>query len=384
MKEVLVDSCVFFSMLNYFENVDDINSLPKIVEDDKRFLKNLRNEIISLFDDETKLKIANEIDSVKDKYKYYENIIKGYKNHITQKVSTLTRKIENAERLSKKKVFVKFSEIEKHPKATILEYIYEDNNTAIKGCYVYEPNIKDSTASQNLKNIPVFENELNKLVKWEQIKEKIAEYIALSNTIATAPLFEKIFKKEIKPYITDAIAHEIVAHTEKRPDNEEWLCFEKSLVDSFIETYISRITINSRELINTANNLATKLRTKSETKPLKEMHINDVNSVGVYGDSLIMAYAILTGYNLITLNGKDFIFDKGKASGNDFIRQYIDKVAKENGFNSGALAYSVEELLNTELPETIKDNINFKTIDYTKNKHTEKFTSTNFQDLYEM
>ena len=105
-----------------------------------------------------------------------------------------------------------------------------------------------------------------------------------------------------------------------------------------IESLSKKVTlINTKdpEVQRFVQLLAEKYRTKGNYKG-KEM-APDINSVGVYGDSLIMAECALAGIPFATQNEKDFIFNKGskvkeadiakgKSSTNEEKREHIRDV----------------------------------------------------------
>ena len=83
---------------------------------------------------------------------------------------------------------------------------------------------------------------------------------------------------------------------------------------------------------------------------------NDKNRLNQYGDSLIAAVANMCGMDLITLNGKDFIFDERAEDGNENIRNYLRKINKETSYATNAEPISLFEHVNKLREKEIQAN----------------------------
>ncbi|MBQ8845252.1 MAG: hypothetical protein IJ008_04495 [Clostridia bacterium] len=153
-----------------------------------------------------------------------------------------------------------------------------------------------------------------------------------------AYIFDQMIKGKLQLFVPSTSYDEILNHTYDPTKSPETNRIKRNFPREMIESLSKKVTlINTKdpEVQRFVQLLAEKYRTKGNYKG-KEM-APDINSVGVYGDSLIMAECALAGIPFATQNEKDFIFNKGskvkeadiakgKSSTNEEKREHIRDV----------------------------------------------------------
>lgn len=127
-----------------------------------------------------------------------------------------------------------------------------------------------------------------------------------------AYIFDQMNKGNLQVFVPSTSYDEILNHTYKPELSAETNRIKRNFPREMIVSLSKKVTlINTKdpEVQRFVQLLAEKYRTKGTFKG-KEM-APDINSVGVYGDSLIMAECAIAGIPFATQNDKDFIFNKG-------------------------------------------------------------------------
>ena len=178
------------------------------------------------------------------------------------------------------------------------------------------------------------------------------DYKTAKNICDAGELYLKFLDGEYSFNIVSTIFDEIMNHTvgnSSAEHNEDFVKFDVEQIKSMAQN-CTLISIKDESVLRAITAVATMLRQpvdqNDKTKPMAQ----DINSLGQYGDSIIAATSLFTGYVLITQNSKDFIEDKGIKTRNDKIRQHIQKVSDtHSSYLSDALPHSLRELLNGEI-----------------------------------
>ena len=174
----------------------------------------------------------------------------------------------------------------------------------------------------------------------------------------TIMIITKIYKQALEGkydfYISPTAYAEIQNHADET-DSESIkgnIKFDQRKIDSLFKR-CSFLSMYDKEMRDKVNEIAEKFRT-SQGSSTKEM-APDINSLGLYGDSMIMAEACLAGMILITHNKKDFIYDKSFKQDNDYIRRHITLVESQNApYATDALPFTPAELLEGKIVEPTK------------------------------
>ena len=299
MKNVIIDSCVFFHMLKankvYMES--GIYGLEEYINMSNQSLKALKDTISELMTD----------DFVKNNKKgqtKFSNVIDSYKTYIRSNLANAKRAIVSMQNLLEGKV------VGKDGKVKTIEVTPERK-------LQWQEKLDEATSNVNLlsKNIELF--------------DKLAEeYKNIYQPNVCANLYKNMVNGNVQFSIVGDSYREILNHTKENATNSDtFKYFNPSDVYSLLNECVL-LTTDSTKTLKDIDMLSEQYRTR-ETKNESCMD-GDINSLKVYGDSRIMAEASIAGYDFVTLNEKDFITDKSKKLGNDFIRQHIQKVNKQN------------------------------------------------------
>ena len=182
------------------------------------------------------------------------------------------------------------------------------------------------------------------------LKEAFLNNVTKINSIK---LFKKMLNGEVVAFLTPMTLAEIKHHTKYKnePGYSGGKSFNSEIIVPFINQYLTTIYVEDKRIQKVVAHLSEVLRGKTSktTKLNTEVMANDLNSLGEYGDSTIMAEAMLFGKNLITENAKDFISDNSAIR--DFVRTLNTDIIKHV---SNALPYSVSEFLNGEAANVTK------------------------------
>lgn len=208
-----------------------------------------------------------------------------------------------------------------------------------------------SIPNERLQKIQAMKNDVeNKKEQLDDIYnlyiEKKEEYKDIKQQLFAGKIVEKSIDGEINLCVVEDVYNEVLNHIDS-VDNTNTGNFKKFPKEQ-IEQYLSNCTligVRSSYVLNIINTLSEAYRTplKEDGSSMKQ----DINSLGVYGDSRIMAEANLAGVILVTLNKKDFILDKSDVPDNTLIREHIQKVNEIFlPITTDALPYTPEEFIN--------------------------------------
>lgn len=217
-------------------------------------------------------------------------------------------------------------------------------------------------------------------------KELRAKYLSLYNYTMAGQLFSLYLDDKVEFCITNTVFDEIIIPL-SNPDVD--IYGEKAVNGNIVRFSVDKMLrmlqnctylhFEGHELQEEITKLSREYRTSLNDKNIQPM-AQDTNSIGIFGDSRIMAEACLAGLVLVTANTKDFIYDKSRKGENERIRKHIAKVnaLKGQDLTTDALPYTVEEFVTGqfELPKipsqlevfkTSKTNVNISTNDSTIN-----------------
>lgn len=383
MKEFIIDSCVFFNFLSIHEETkDNLDELVKSHKNNKKLNKELEGFFYDIFEDKFKEKHKSKIDN--KEFSRFE-LIELYKEYVKNEETILENEINKLDLLSRglKEVKHKVATPEQISSAEETFY-YEEKGIKTPTKYHIPIFVSEKEKQEAREKKENLKEELAKRSLWTKLQPTIERYEKLNEIIKIYPIYKDMLEGKFQPIIVPPIAHELIDHLKEKPDNPNWITIKKDILDPFVEKYVKLVTVRNKKVMTKINSLAAEFREPSTEHNLKNMSNSkkSLNALGRHGDSLIMAYAVYTGYNLLTLNGKDFIFEKGKEKNNENIRKYIEFVSKRNGYTSGALAYSPVEYKNSEISTPIKNLENIKHIKFPKTTHPKNFSDQNFENTY--
>jgi len=318
---VAIDSCVFFRMIefNNFINAYGEKYLDQLLTLKNQELKSLKDELLVTLTPEFFQKYSNLT---------FEEQIEKYKNYATNLESNCLKAMDynmkmanNAQNESDKLFYIQK---------------YQENYNALVGLTTYD------SVAENLR--------------------KINDYKMQKETIEVGKIFQKALNGEYNLFVNFIAFDEILNHTNRRV-NPHWLYYDLSEVQSLTDNLVCVISTDSEKIKNAIEQLALDYRTGNglpNDKPMSE----DINSVDDFGDSKIAAFSNLSGMILITLNGKDFIFDKGGKRGNDNIRRHLNYTNSKYDFTTDASVYSTTELLTGKIKEPQMESKILKYVNY--------------------
>ena len=282
-QNVIIDSCVFFGMIKFNNFVEKygIEHLPELLSRQQQKLEKVQKQIEDCF-----------YDDFKEKYKdlTFEEKMEKFKEYRNNKIANLESDIES--------------------KTNLLNgFGYNKQGERI------EFNIPETRKEVIRQQILQHQQQLEIYQKEPEID--FNKYRLNKNSLQNGQLYQMALEGKVKLNLFYVSYNEILNHTVPK-DDESWLCFTTNEVGSLTQK-CSLITTHSNQTIQDLSALAEKYRTPVQIDGRKEM-APDINSLGEYGDSLIMAGASMSGVILLTQNEKDFINDKGIKPKNDYIR----------------------------------------------------------------
>lgn len=316
MENLMIDSCVFFGMIEYnnFVTKYGAENLDQYLLKKKDILLETKNKIKTTLSKEFFEKYSDlSFDAQVDKYKEWVNNREAELN--------LTIKSD--------------------------EGLVNNPNPKI-------PAEKKERAKAEAENLKV---ELQNLVKFDEVKDLLNSYRLKKNSMGSGLIYKGALAGKYKLNTNGYSYDEILNHT-KQKDDENWLCFSRKEVDDLTKKF-TIIYTKSKEILDQVDKMAEDYRTEipeNQGKTRKDLTDKamgqDVNSVGEFGDSKIMAFTNLTGMVLVTHNAKDFIFDKGVGKNNTCILNHITRVNKKYFGTTDAKAYTTFDILkeNYEKP----------------------------------
>lgn len=336
MKDIIIDSCVFFGMIKYNNFVEEYGEdrLPELLEHQANRLANIKSTIESCFYDDFNKKYQNLS---------FEEKIEKFKEFRNNKISYLTNDIESKQKLLDGEALNKAGNkiIIPEDKKKYLQQQIEQERQQLD-IYKVEPTIDFN------------------------------DYKLLKNSLQNGQLYQMALEGKVNLHLFYQSYHEIINHTKHKKGNESWLCFTPEEVGNLTKKHCRIIHTHSSQVVADLVEMSEKYRTPTTEIMRKEM-ANDINSLNKFGDSLIMAGASMSGMILVTQNDKDFIVDKSHKQRNDYIRQNIYNINSKNNCVSNAVCYSVDEFLSQNYTEPTKFSEKYTLVE--TNKTPDKFLS---------
>ncbi len=330
MRKLMIDSCVFFKMIK-FNNIFEehgLEGLEDYIDFSIKQQKQLEKEIVELMGQ-----------AFNEKYKdlSFEQKIVKYKEWSKGECARLKKEISGVD-------------------ATINNYSSFMSESRIK-----QLKQQQAEASQALAKITPFEDINDQFDKYREQRANIEAGLVLAQAC----------KGDIKLYVCDYGEEEILSHTklnmlEKHTEMPDWLDkIDKAALKMIIDNYednknnphrlmfeedevlslfskVSLLHLASDKEVDMVEDLAKIYRTEPDDEESAAMD-EDINSVGKWGDSCLMATASLAGIVFVTHNAKDFIF-KGEKS-NFKIREHINMTNNLTPYATDVCAYSTSEYL---------------------------------------
>lgn len=297
MENLMLDSCVLFELKfwNNYVTTYGIDKFFKLVNQKHEEFQKIKNKITCAF--------PNDFLDKYNKYAFDEKV-KAYKIYYSECKANV-RKYELL--CSDKNISIS------PEKKLIYKSILEDQKRILSGCIPYE-----------------------------EIISYVVDYNNMKNYVEAGMLFKGLYEGKYKFYINYVTYSELLNHTNGIGHSRNMFFTNSELVSLLTKTTL--VTTNSKEVVNYVEKLARGYRNASKTKDMTPMS-KDINSLGDWGDSKIAAVSNLSGINLVTSNGKDFIFDKRLSKKNENIRNHINyRNQKFSEFTSNATVYSVKEI----------------------------------------
>lgn len=314
MEQVCIDSCVFFHCLEYcdiFDKHGEAELIEKLLTDGKK-----------LQDLNVKLKEVIGIDFLaKHSNTDIYNIFPLYKSYINSTKSNLETAIKNTQNLLLGEVKDKDGNVKKIN-------IPNDRKQKLLG--------KLQQSIETLKNIE------KNISKFQTLTD---DYRNLRQKYYTGKLFEKMIRGQLQFFVVQDSYNEIQNHCKKgnNTDSQCFKYFDSTLIDKMLK-HCTVVVFESYDQANLIDTLSKLYRTSVDGKPCMD---SDINSLGVYGDSRIMAQSSILGINFVTLNEKDFITSKAGKWGNSDICNHIVNVNQNcNKIKNKVKPISPKEYLN--------------------------------------
>ena len=323
MENIMVDSCVFFKMIEFNNFVEKYGKehLDEYLKLKYDKLNNLKSEIENCFFDDF-LK--------RNKNMSFDEMINDYKEFSTSKRNQYLLEAESNLRLSQGIVYVKGEE--------------------------KKMNFPEEKKQMHYQKYLDAKAKYDSITPYDDIQEKINKYKTLKDIIYDGIVYKKALDGEYKLYTNYISFAEIKNHTVDYADREHWLHFTESEVD-LLTKHFGLVKASDEKVMSSIDELAKAYRTSNGNANDKAMD-EDINSVGDYGDSKIAAIANLSGMTLITQNGKDFIFDKSVGRNNENIKNHLKNENKKYHYTTNATVYLPEDILSESYnpPEPTKNH----------------------------
>lgn len=341
MKKLSVDTCVFLKLISLNEKLKekDKESFAEYLEDNYIEMKLLEDEI-------KKLMIERFIPY--DENCPFENRVEGYSRFIKTNIQKQNKIISN---------YIKGDHYVDNGATFIKKPTYEE----YKQAQAFVDEVRASQFSEKI---------LDKL-KSDYLDRKLDYYVGTLLTRAT--------RGEVDLCITSSTFEEIKNHIIGRTNGKtKGALYHEEPIAEFFKEYITLIQVDE-SASNILDDVAEKFSTKAgkETSPMKK----DRNSKDKYGDLYIMSEASLAGIPLVTLNLKDFIWDRPDSSWNEKIRNNIKSVILSNEKMSEALPFSVEEVVEGNYIQSDKES---ELVKLTHIDGKNVYGGFEFKDEYEM
>ena len=297
MQKICLDSCALFFMIKYNEayNRGGLKAVDKLLNQNEKRIKDYKENLLNAMTPEYLEK--NKDKSFEDKLEFY----KEYANKIKKGAIRDIEKYEkNAEGyFYDKKGQLHYHENTPHKREMFLEFKAQQESLLE---FVEKSDKYFTRAKRN--------------------------YKLLIDKNLMGQIYKGFLEGKYEFYITPTAYAEILNHSADKDSASDKgkVKFSKNKLDAMLKR-CSILTMSDKEISDKVDEISKAFRTKrdSDTKAMSRHK----NSLGVYGDSMIMAEASLAGINLLTLNLKDFIRDKSIKQDNQRKRLHISKIEKE-------------------------------------------------------
>lgn len=321
MDNLMLDSCVVFEMKfwNNYANEFGYDRMMKFADKKLNEMNVLKNKISNSFPEE-----------FLEKYKKYafDEKVKQYKFFYNE----CKNNVRKYELLTSEKNLTVSPEKKEHYKALLKE------------------------------NKELFD----KFVPYEIVIADLEKYHNMKNYVYAGQLYKGFCEGKYKFFVNHVTLSEVLNHTQGI-GHSRTLFFTQPELFSFLSK-ITLVTTKSKDVIYYLEKLARAYRNPSKGSGMTPMS-KDINSLNDWGDSKIIAMANLAGINLVTNNGKDFIFDKSIPRKNENIRNHIAyRNEKFSDFASSAKPYSPSEIIEGRYEKVVKPSKKIKLVKATKNK----------------
>ena len=324
MLEISLDTCAFFAMIKYNEVYDKggMQALNYTLKEDEDKLKELEKNILANMSPDFLKKYPNLS---------FEKKLDFYKDYATSIDALAKVKIET---------YIKNSQgifYDQNGNEFIREISEDRKNLFLKKAQLFQEMREQASKSYNY---------------YLQARE---DYKLLADNYQMGLIYKGALNGEYDLSVSTTPYAEILNH-EADNDSEStkgFVKFEQSKIDALFDHCSFPATFD-KEIRDKIDEIALEFRTKREEEKMeapdtKEM-APDINSLGFYGDSTMAAEASITGKILVTLNKKDFIYDKSIKQYNDYIRRHIAYVEKKYApYTTDALPYSPAEVLSGKI-----------------------------------
>lgn len=327
-ENIAIDSCVFFHMV-YFDkkyNEMDPKQFDNYVESKTLKNENQKNYLLNYLTKEYKEKNLNL-----SEHKLLEN----YKRYL---------KIER----------------------TKLEQL----NLKLNNILNNKPNLSQEQISQLKNEITKSEKLLENINKrYNNYSKQYRQYKDGFDKLQILHLYKKLVNKEVNFFIPKTSYQEIQRHIARKGRFNYSMSISEKEAFSLLKK-CNLINFCSKDSISKMVDIAKEFRTYNpDLEKIGKPMYSDLNSLGIYGDSQIMAESNIAGMILVTENAKDFI-TLGPKNSDDSKRRYIKYICEQNEpYTTDAFAYTPFEYLSgnykqptksSSLPKKFKDISNLK------------------------
>ena len=313
MENIMLDSCVLFKM-KFWNNYLEKNGAERLYQfADKKYteLKELKSKIESYFPAEFREKYKNF--AFDEKLYKYKQLYYGAKKDVYR-----------------------------------LRGMCSSKNISASKRQSLQAELDEATAV------------LRSLTPYDVFKADVDKYKDEKDYIEGGQIFKGACEGKYKLFTNFISFAEILNHTEGIGKSSR-IILTQAEANSLIKN-LTLVTTNVQEVKNYIEKLARSYRNPSKNKHMTSMS-KDINSVGDWGDSKIAAVSNIAGINLVTLNGKDFIFDERVKTKNDMIRQHINYRNEQfSDFTTDAQVYSVNEIVEGKALPVTKENKTIKAV----------------------
>ena len=372
-KLVLFDTCTFFKSLEYFDLVG------KFFRWEEKF-----DEVL-----ESKQKRFNYLKRLLIEVMPYKDYVEDKLFKINSKGKDFAGKYADIQTKRRQKFIIENNITDEKEKAALKQKDKKERDKLVKLLKEAHQKGAEALINEIVKNELVFDylvenfkgtigNEIEKCdknivltdkeIKLTRIKKRFLDLAKDYKEIYDSYFVGKIVKDYIEGKVELGISKyafdELLNHTEvytKHEINKNFKIFSKSRVEKALQEFVL-LTTRSKEVDDVIEEKARQYR---ELKTNQTSMKNDKNELDVFGDSLIMATASVSGKTLVTLNGKDFIFDKSSdLIENEKIREHVLRVNNLNPeITADVVACSADEYVKGQYLKPTRVSKKFKLVE---------------------